>query len=94
MVRVCRKPRTNILTIRLFAKLVAGDWIERHQNLLIIGQAGGGKSWLACALGHKACRDNRSVLYHRLPRLFDDLLLARGDGRYAACSRRWRASSS
>jgi DNA replication protein DnaC len=66
----------------LFAKLVAGDWIERHQNLLIIGQAGVGKSWLACALGHKACRDNRSVLYHRLPRLFDDLLLARGDGRY------------
>jgi DNA replication protein DnaC len=66
----------------LFAKLVAGDWIERHQNLLIIGQAGVGKSWRACALGHKACRDNRSVLYHRLPRLLDALLLARGDGRY------------
>ena len=44
---------------------------------------GVGKSWIACALGHKACRDNRSVLYHRLPRLFDALLLARGDGRYA-----------
>jgi len=66
----------------LLAKLVAGDWIDRHQNLLIIGQAGVGKSWLACALGHKACRDNRSVLYHRMPRLFDALLLARGDGRY------------
>ena len=66
----------------LFAKLVAGDWIQRHQNLLIIGKAGVGKSWLACALGHKACRDNRSVLYHRLPRLFDALLIARGDGRY------------
>ena len=66
----------------LFAKLVTGDWIERHQNLLIIGKAGVGKSWLACALGHKACRDNRSVLYHRLPRLFDALLIARGDGRY------------
>ena len=38
---------------------------------------------VACALGHKACRDNRSVLYHRLPRLFDALLLARGDGRYS-----------
>jgi DNA replication protein DnaC len=67
----------------LFAKLVAGDWIERHQNVLIIGQAGVGKSFVACALGHKACRDNRSVLYHRVPRLFDALLLARGDGRYA-----------
>jgi DNA replication protein DnaC len=66
----------------LFQKLVAGDWIERHQNLLIIGQAGVGKSFIACALGHKACRDNRSVLYYRLPRLFDALLLARGDGRY------------
>src|ERR1019366_5646760 len=41
-----------------------------------------GKSWIACALGHKACRDDRSVLYHRLPRLFDALALARGDGRY------------
>jgi DNA replication protein DnaC len=42
-----------------------------------------GKSWLACALGHKACRDNRSVLYQRVPKLFTDLALARGDGRYA-----------
>lgn len=67
----------------LFQKLVAGDWINRHQNLLIIGPTGVGKSWIACALGHKACRDNRSVLYQRLPRLFDALALARGDGRHA-----------
>jgi DNA replication protein DnaC len=67
----------------LFAKLVAGDWITRHQNLAIIGKTGLGKSWLACALGHKACRDDRSVLYHRVPRLFDALALARGDGRHA-----------
>jgi DNA replication protein DnaC len=67
----------------LFAKLVAGDWIARHQSLLICGPTGTGKSWLACALGHKACRDDRSVLYHRVPRLFDTLALARGDGRHA-----------
>jgi DNA replication protein DnaC len=67
----------------LFAKLVAGDWITRHQNLAIIGKTGLGKSWIACALGHKACRDDRSVLYHRVPRLFDALALARGDGRHA-----------
>jgi len=67
----------------LFAKLVAGDWIARHQSLLICGPTGTGKSWLACALGHKACRDDRSVLYHRVPRLFDALALARGDGRHA-----------
>jgi DNA replication protein DnaC len=65
-----------------FAKLVDGDWISRRQNLLITGATGTGKSWIACALGHKACRDNRSVLYHRLPRLFEALALARGDGRY------------
>ena len=67
----------------LFQKLVAGEWIARHQNLLVIGPTGVGKSWIACALGHKVCRDDRSVLYHRVPRLFDALALARGDGRYA-----------
>jgi DNA replication protein DnaC len=66
----------------VFARLGAGDWIDRHENLLITGAAGLGKSWIACALGHKACRDNRSVLYHRVPRLFEALALARGDGRY------------
>src|SRR5207245_1966211 len=67
----------------LFQKLAAGDWIGRHQNLIVIGPTGVGKSWLACALAHKACRDDRSVLYQRLPRLFDALALARGDGRHA-----------
>jgi DNA replication protein DnaC len=67
----------------LFAKLAAGDWIARRENLIIVGKTGLGKSWLACALGHKACRDDRSVLYHRVPRLFDALALARGDGRHA-----------
>lgn len=66
----------------VFARLVAGDWIDRHENLLVTGATGLGKSWLACALGHKACRDNRSVLYHRVPRLFEAMALARGDGRY------------
>jgi DNA replication protein DnaC len=67
----------------LLAKLVDGDWIDRKHNLLITGATGTGKSWIACAIGHKACRDNRSVLYHRLPRLLEALALARGDGRYA-----------
>jgi DNA replication protein DnaC len=67
----------------LFQKLAAGDWIDRKQNLLVVGPTGVGKSWIACALGHKACRDNRTVAYHRLPRLLEALALARGDGRYA-----------
>ena len=66
----------------LYSKLAAGDWINQHQNLIVIGQNGVGKSWLACALAHKACRDDRAVLYQRVPRMFDALALARGDGRH------------
>src|SRR6266700_7269732 len=71
----------------LFHKLADGGWIDAHDNLILCGPTGVGKSWLACALGHKACRDNRSVLYHRVPKLFADLALARGDGRYARIMR-------
>jgi len=67
----------------LFHKLTNGEWIDAHDNLILCGPTGVGKSWLACALGHKACRDNRSVLYQRVPKLFPELALARGDGRYA-----------
>jgi DNA replication protein DnaC len=67
----------------VLAHLVDGAWIGRAENLLVTGATGLGKSWIACALGHKACRDGRSVLYHRVPRLFEQLAIARGDGRYA-----------
>ena len=65
----------------LFHKLAAGDWLREHHHLVIIGPTGIGKSWLACALGHKACRDGFSVLYKRASRLFTDLAQARGEGR-------------
>ena len=67
----------------LFLKLAGCDWIRQRHGLLLTGPAGVGKSWLACALGHKACREDFSVAYHRAPRLFAALALARGDGRYA-----------
>lgn len=67
----------------LFLKLAACDWIRQHRNLLVTGPTGIGKSWISCALGHKACRENLSVLYQRGPRLMAALALARGDGRYA-----------
>ena len=67
----------------LLTMLVEGSWIDDHANLLICGPSGVGKSWLASALGNKACRDNRSVLYQRVPRLFSELALARGDGRHS-----------
>jgi DNA replication protein DnaC len=66
----------------LFMKLASCDWIREHYNLLITGPCGVGKSWLACALGHKACREDLSAAYHRIPRLFQALALARADGRY------------
>lgn len=71
----------------LFLRLSSCDWIREHRHCLITGPCGTGKSWLACALGDKACRDNLSVLYQRSPRLFAGLALARGDGRYARLMR-------
>ena len=71
----------------LFLKLAQSSFIDQHDNLVICGPTGVGKSWLASALGQQACRDNRSVLYQRIPKLFTDLALARGDGRYARLMR-------
>jgi len=75
-----RSPRG--LDRALFQKLADGQWIDAHDNLALVGPSGVGKSWLACAIGQKAWRDNRSVLYHRWPKLCEDLVLAHGDGRH------------
>jgi DNA replication protein DnaC len=64
----------------VLSTLLKGDWIDAAENLVICGPTGVGKSWISCALGHKACRNNRSVLYVRVPKLFDELALAHGDG--------------
>lgn len=66
----------------LILTLAACAWIARRINVLICGPTGVGKSYLACALGHKACLEGYSVLYLRLPRLFEELRLAKADGRY------------
>jgi DNA replication protein DnaC len=75
-----RTPRK--LDKALFQKLATGRWIAEKRNLLITGPCGVGKTWLASALGQKACRDDRTVIYKRLPRLFAELELAHGDGRF------------
>ncbi len=56
------------------------DWIQKRQHLIFTGPAGAGKTWLACAYGHQACRQGLSVIYKRVPRLLEELKIARGDG--------------
>lgn len=57
-------------------------WVREHHNCLLTGPTGVGKSYLACALAHKACREGYSALYRRAPHLFEELAMAKGDGRY------------
>lgn len=66
----------------LFQSLLTGKWIADRRNLIITGPCGVGKTWLGCALAHAACRNGVTVLYKRLPRLFEELELAHGDGRF------------
>ncbi len=66
----------------LITKLADCQWIAKHQNLIITGPTGVGKSYLACAFAQKACREGYNTVYARISRLFEDLGLAKGDGRY------------
>ncbi len=58
------------------------SWIASHHNVLVTGATGSGKTYLACALAQKACRNGYAVLYQRTPRLFEQLSIARADGTY------------
>jgi len=69
------------------ARLAQCDWIERHQNLLVTGACGCGKTYLACAVGHAACLRNYRVRYFRLSRLLLALTQAKADGSYAVSFR-------
>lgn len=66
--------------LRQFA---SGTWIHEHLNMVLSGKTGVGKSYIACALAQHACRKGYRVLYRRVPRLFDELALARAEGSYA-----------
>lgn len=73
---------TRGLNKAVLLELSTCAWIRNHQNLLIIGPTGVGKTYLACGLAHKACREGFSVLYQRMSRMLHELSVARGDGRY------------
>lgn len=66
----------------LVKQLGTGRWIVDHQNVLLTGMTGVGKSYLACALGQLACRLGYRTLYVRAPRLFENLAIAHADGTY------------
>jgi len=66
----------------LTLQLASCRWLHEGLNLIINGPTGVGKTWIACALAHKACREGFTALYLRLPRLFEELALAHADGRF------------
>ena len=65
-----------------FMSLASCEWLRRHQNVVLVGPTGLGKTWLACALAHRACLEGFSALYLRVPRIFGMLNMARADGSY------------
>jgi DNA replication protein DnaC len=65
-------------------ELAHGHWIAQHLNLLITGPTGCGKTYIACAIAHKACLMGFTSRYYRLPRLWNELKIAKADGTYAA----------
>ncbi len=67
----------------LVAELANCQWIRKHLNILITGPTGVGKTWIACALSQKACREGYTAQYLRLSRLLQELTIAKGDGSYA-----------
>ena len=68
--------------------LAMSRWVTSKQNVILTGKTGVGKSYLACALANKACRDGFTVAYRRSSRLFDELAQARVDGTYPLLLRR------
>lgn len=86
-----RHPRG--LTKSLILELATSRWVAQHQAIILTGPTGLGKSYIACALGQKACRDGYVVIYRRTSRLFDELAQARADGTYLLALRRFAKAS-
>ena len=76
-------PRERMLDKAVVRQLATCRWIAEHQTVIVTGATGTGKSYFACALAHQACRKGFRVIYRRVPRLFDELRLARADGTYS-----------
>lgn len=82
-----RHPRGLDRSVTL--SLASAQWVRAHQNLLIVGPTGVGKTFIACALAQAAVRTGHTALYLRAPRLLDELAIAHGDGRFARLVATW-----
>jgi DNA replication protein DnaC len=80
-------PPRRKLDKAVIRSLASCTWIHEHHNVVITGPTGVGKTYIACALAQQACRKGYRALYRRVPRIFDEILLARADGTYP----RWLA---
>jgi DNA replication protein DnaC len=76
-----RSPRGLDKSVML--SLASCDWVRKHRNVIIVGPTGSGKTYLSCALAHKACREGMTAFYLRTPKLYYTLAMARADGTYA-----------
>jgi DNA replication protein DnaC len=63
-------------------RLTTCAWVKQHENIILTGKTGLGKTWIACALAHKACREGYTTLYVRIPRMLQELYVAHADGSY------------
>ncbi|MEW6524430.1 MAG: ATP-binding protein, partial [Bacillota bacterium] len=79
------KPRG--LNRALLRTLASCEWVRTHQNILVVGPTGVGKTYLCCALAHQACRPGFTTRYYRVPRLLTELAMAKGDGSYPELTR-------
>lgn len=70
-------------------QLASCRWIHEHQNVVVTGATGTGKTYVACALAQQACRKGYRALYRRATRLSDELVLARADGTHAQALKRF-----
>jgi DNA replication protein DnaC len=76
-------PAKRKLEKSVIRQLATCNWIEAHQNIIITGKTGVGKTYVACALAQQACRKGYRAIYRRVPRLFDELALVHADGTYS-----------
>lgn len=81
--------RPRGLVRREVLSLAEAHWVANHQAVVIVGPTGVGKTYLACALAHSAIRRGHTALYLRAPRMFDELAIARADGRLSRLMASW-----